>query len=95
MRVLVTGGSGFLGAAVVRALIERGDTAIAFDTKPAAGTRSDERLVRIAGDVTDPAGLMHSVLDHEPEAVIHCAAIVGVLSSLGNPAAVARVNIEG
>ncbi len=33
MRVLVTGGGGFLGAATVRALLARGDTAIAFDTQ--------------------------------------------------------------
>ena len=96
MRVLVTGSSGFLGAATVRALTARGDTAIAFDTQPAAaGTRSDERVVRIAADVTDQASLTHAVLDHQAQAVIHCAAIVGVLSSVGNPAAVARVNIEG
>ena len=36
MRVLITGGGGFLGAAVVRALIARGDLAIAFDTQLAA-----------------------------------------------------------
>ena len=33
MRVLITGGGGFLGAAIARALVARGDTAIAFDTQ--------------------------------------------------------------
>jgi nucleoside-diphosphate-sugar epimerase len=32
---------------------------------------------------------------HEPDAVLHCAAIVGVLSSLGSPVNVVRVNVEG
>jgi len=32
---------------------------------------------------------------HKPDAVLHCAAIVGVLSSLGSPINVVRVNIEG
>ncbi len=47
MRVLVTGGGGFLGAAAVRALLARGDTAIAFDTRlgALAATGPDERLI--------------------------------------------------
>ena len=50
MRVLVTGGGGFLGGAAVRALVARGDTAIAFDTQWAglSGTQAHDRLVRPA-----------------------------------------------
>ncbi len=97
MRVLVTGGGGFLGAATVRALLARGDTAIAFDTRldDLAGAGPEERLIRAQGDMTDLASLMHAVLHHAPEAVIHCAAIVGVLSSMGSPLNVVRVNVEG
>lgn len=97
MRVLVTGGGGFLGAATVRALLARGDTAIAFDTQlghlVAAGL--PQHLVRVPGDITDMANVAQAVLVHKPEAVIHCAAVVGVLSSLGSPTTIVRVNIEG
>jgi nucleoside-diphosphate-sugar epimerase len=97
MRVLVTGGGGFLGAAVVRALIARGDTAIAFDTQlgSLAGALPDSRLVCVPGDVTDMANVAQTIAVHKPDAVLHCAAIVGVLSSLGSPINVVRVNIEG
>jgi nucleoside-diphosphate-sugar epimerase len=97
MRVLVTGGGGFLGAAVVRALIARGDTAIAFDTQLGglAGALPDSRLVCVPGDVTDMANVAQTIAVHKPDAVLHCAAIVGVLSSLGSPINVVRVNIEG
>jgi nucleoside-diphosphate-sugar epimerase len=101
MRVLVTGGGGFLGAAAVRALVARGDTAIAFDTRldglasDAAKKERDERLIRVSGDITDMANVAQAVLVHKPDAVAHCAAIVGVLSSLGSPINVVRVNIEG
>jgi nucleoside-diphosphate-sugar epimerase len=97
MRVLVTGGGGFLGAAAVRALVARGDTAIAFDTQLArlANEGPLERLIRVPGDITDMANIAQAVSVHKPESVVHCAAIVGVLSSLGSPINVVRVNIEG
>src|SRR5215471_1912480 len=97
MRVLITGGGGFLGAAAVRALVARGDTAIAFDTRLDSLPRVEgsERLIRVQGDITDLAGVAQAVLVHKPDAVLHCAAIVGVLSSLGSPINVVRVNVEG
>ena len=97
MRVLITGGGGFLGAAIARALVARGDTAIAFDTQLAglANVAQQERLVCMPGDITDLANIAHAVMAHKPDAVVHCAAVVGVLSSLGSPINVIRVNVEG
>jgi UDP-glucose 4-epimerase len=97
MRVLVTGGGGFLGAAAVRALVARGDTAIAFDTQLAtlSSTGPDGAAIRVLGDITDMANVAQAVMTHKPDAILHCAAIVGVLSSLGSPINVVRVNVEG
>jgi UDP-glucose 4-epimerase len=97
MRVLVTGSSGFLGAAVVRALLARGDTAIGFDTQAvrAAQFLPAERLVQVTGDITDSKRVTQTVAAHGPDAVIHCAAIVSVLSSVDSPIQIVRVNIEG
>jgi len=96
MRVLVTGGGGFLGAAIARAVASRGDTAIAFDTQLGALTApGSERLVGMAGDITDLANVAHALKAHRADAVVHCAAVVGVLSSLGSPINVVRVNVEG
>ena len=97
MRVLVTGGGGFLGAATVRALLARGDTAIAFDTQfgQLADLALPNSLIRVPGDITDMANVAQAMLIHKPDAVIHCAAVVGVLSSLGSPINVVRVNVEG
>jgi len=97
MRVLVTGGGGFLGAAAIRALLARGDTAIALDTQLAglADVGPAERLVSVLGDITDMANVAQALAIHKPDVVLHCAAIVGVLSSLGSPINVVRVNVEG
>lgn len=95
MRVLVTGSNGFLGAAVVRALLARGDTAIGFDTQARQSGSADGRLVQVTGDITDSKRVTQTVAAHAPDAVIHCAAIVSVLSSVDNPMQIVRVNIEG
>jgi len=97
MRVLITGGGGFLGAGVVRALVARGDEVIAFDTRldGLVDLNSTAKVVRLPGDITDMANIAQAVLLHKPDVVVHCAAIVGVLSSLGSPINVVRVNVEG
>ena len=96
MRVLITGGGGFLGGAITSALVARGETAIAFDTHFAFDSLPDSvRYFRVCGDITDMAALAQVVRTHQPEAVIHCAAIVGVLSSIGSPINVVRINVEG
>jgi nucleoside-diphosphate-sugar epimerase len=96
MRILVTGGSGFLGNAVAHALVARGDSAIALDTHFApSGLPESDRFIRVTGDITDMAALAQVVREHKPEAVIHCAAVVGVLSSIGSPINILRINVEG
>lgn len=82
MRIFVTGGGGFLGSALCRKLAARGDTVIAFDTI-------------FGGDITNPESISEAIRSHRPDAVIHCAAMVSVLSSLASPRDTIRVNIEG
>ena len=93
MRVLVTGSNGFLGTGSC-ALLARGDTAIGFDLQ-ARRARIDRRLVQVTGDIADATRVTQAVADHAPDAVIHCAAIVSVLSSISSPIQIVRVNIEG
>jgi nucleoside-diphosphate-sugar epimerase len=98
-RVLVTGGSGFIGAGVVEALAGRGDDVIVFDIarsprmeKLLAGRRNIEFL---QGEITEWPQVMATMQARRPDAVIHCAAIVGVTNSLASPIATLRTNIEG
>ncbi len=97
--VLVTGGAGFLGAAIVRRLAARGERVIALDNFQAGRPANLEGLggdvLLATGDVTDLASLLHLVRRETVRRVVHAAAIVGVVSSLDSPSAVTRVNIEG
>ena len=96
MKILVTGADGFLGAAVTRALLARGDTVVAFDTRMSQRHQArPAQLTQVLGDITDMAALARVMLEQRPDAVLHAAAIVGVLSSLGSPVYIVRVNVEG
>ncbi len=99
MRVLVTGGSGFLGFETARKLAGRGDTVIAFDTHIAVPLASlaaaEATVVPVAGDITDLANVAQLFKAYQPEAVVHFAAIVGVPASLSSPANILRVNVQG
>ncbi|MBI4573921.1 MAG: SDR family NAD(P)-dependent oxidoreductase [candidate division NC10 bacterium] len=98
-RVLVTGGAGWLGAAVVRRLAARGDQVVVLDNLQAGAPANLEGLganVRlIPGDITDLSGLLLVIKEHRVQRIVHAAAIVSVISSLGAPSHVTRVNIEG
>jgi nucleoside-diphosphate-sugar epimerase len=98
MRVFVTGGGGFLGSALARRLVARGDAVVAFDRSfdlLARDLAPSSQLITVPGDVTDADGLAAALHRHRPDAVIHCAAVVSVLSSIESPLNTVRINIEG
>ena len=76
-RVLVTGGSGFLGSNAVRALAAHPDVSLVVsgDVRPPAGAVPDGVVVE-ACDVTDAAAVASVVQQHDIDTVVHLAAIV-------------------
>lgn len=72
MRVLVTGGTGYLGTAIVAALERRGHEPVIFARTPPA--RTGARV--IAGDVTDRAALARAA--RATDAICHSAALVSI-----------------
>ena len=94
-RVLVTGGAGFIGSALVRLLVERGDDVRVYDNLSTGsadlleGTGAE--LVR--GDVRDAESLQRAAEGRE--IVFHLAAGTGVLPSIENPLADFDLNAGG
>jgi UDP-glucose 4-epimerase len=92
MRVLVTGGGGFIGSHVVDKLIEGGMTPRIFDLS-ASPYHSPLEVETFTGSITDPANLDLAMRDCD--AVIHLAAVADVGHVHADPVLAEEVNTRG
>ncbi|MEM9201458.1 MAG: dTDP-glucose 4,6-dehydratase [Actinomycetota bacterium] len=103
MRILVTGGCGFIGSAVVRHLINDTDhEVINVDKMTYAATygsvgsvADNERYRHLELDICDGAAVDAAFVDHQPDAVMHLAAESHVDRSIDGPEEFLQTNIVG
>jgi len=108
MKILVTGGAGFIGSATAKALMDRGDTVVLIDNfndyyNPQLkedrikvilkGYKKQYKLYR--GDIRDQKFLERVFKKEKPEKIVHLAAMAGVRNSLENPSLYVDVNVMG
>lgn len=86
MKVLVTGGSGFIGRHVVRMLTDRGDEVVVLDRE------EHGEVPTVRGEMTD-ADVRERAVAPGTDAIIHLAAETSVLGSVRRPAWVHEVNV--
>ena len=102
MKILVTGGAGFIGSAVVRLAISRGHEVVNVDALTyAANLANVADAANSPGywfeqvDIRDRAALDRVFADHQPDAVMHLAAESHVDRSIDGPAAFIETNVIG
>ncbi len=98
MKILVTGGVGFIGKYLVRSLLEKDHSVTIFDnisnsTKDSISSLVDIGAKIIEGDITKPLDIQNAVKDQD--LVIHLAAKISVSESIKNPAETFQVNVDG
>lgn len=103
MKILVTGGAGFIGSAVVRHIINNTqDSVINLDKLTYAGNldsiasvADSERYAFVQADICDRAALDKIFAEHQPDAVMHLAAESHVDRSIDSAGEFIQTNIVG
>ncbi|MDQ7052795.1 MAG: GDP-mannose 4,6-dehydratase [candidate division KSB1 bacterium] len=106
MKVLVTGGAGFIGSHFCEYLLDREHKVVALDNfndyyDPEIKRRNVESFARrkdaelVEGDILDAELLERLFAQHHFDAVVHLAARAGVRPSLRQPKLYERVNVQG
>ena len=102
MRLLVTGGSGFIGSAVVRQAIGRGMSVVNVDKMTYAATEGSTSEVSqssaytlVVADIVDKAALADVFERHRPDRVMHLAAESHVDRSIDHPSDFVMTNVVG
>ena len=91
-RILVTGSSGFLGAAVAARLTSAGHQVLGFDP---ASPRPDTRHRHRGEDLSDADGLLAQLREFQPEIVIHAGGVSGPMVLADQPGRIMAINVRG
>lgn len=96
MKILVTGGAGYIGSVTVERLFDEGHTVAVFDNLERGHRQAlDPRAEFIEGDLRDLAAVERCLTRTRPEAVIHFAAYALVGESMQRPEAYFGNNLRG
>jgi len=96
MAILITGGTGLIGAELARTLVSRGEDVVLFDISPNYARISDikDKVKVVPGNLAYSAEVFNVVKDNKIEGIYHLGSILSVPSD-ANPWASFQVNVVG
>lgn len=103
LKILVTGGAGFIGSALCRYLLQQQNISVinldaltyAANLQALTSIEQDPRYQFIQADICDAQTVQQILQQHQPDAIMHLAAESHVDRSLSGPAAFVHTNIIG
>jgi UDP-glucose 4-epimerase len=96
VRVVVTGGAGYIGSTAVARLVGRGDDVVAIDNLTQGHQQAlPDSVPLVPIDICDRSAIASALHEHRPDAVLHFAALTIAPESVRDPAPYWRVNTGG
>ena len=100
MSVLITGGSGFMGANLARYLARNGRKVVIYDAVKRVPSFLEEgvssgQVEFVQGDILDFSKFLRTLREQEVSRVVHTASLLGEPESRDRPVQFSRVNVEG
>ncbi|MEM6973048.1 MAG: UDP-glucose 4-epimerase GalE [Pseudomonadota bacterium] len=95
MRILATGGAGYVGSHCLRRFRDLGHEIVAYDNLSEGNAAALDGILLVKGDIRDRATLAEALTRHGIDAVAHFAALISVPASIGDPRAYWSVNVVG
>ena len=94
MKILITGGAGYIGSTVASVLLDNGHTPILLDNLSTGRVEFTRGRIFYQGDIADP-GILERIFSEHPDiqATIHCAALIVVPESVEKPYEYYRENV--
>ena len=102
MKIIITGGAGFIGSSLINLLIKKGHTVINIDSLTYAGNLKNLNFVEkhknyffIKSNICNKTKILEIFKKYNPSAIMHLAAETHVDNSIGKPNTFIRTNING
>lgn len=102
MKLLITGGCGFLGSNLASDAFQRGDDVIIFDSLYRSGSRENLGWLQAQGtftfehgDIRNQNDITRVIQSHKPDVIFHLAGQVAMTTSIANPRMDFEVNVMG
>ena len=102
MKLLITGGCGFLGSNLASDALSRGDDLVVFDNLHRSGSRENLTWLQKKGkfkfdhgDIRNSNDIARVIRDFKPDAIFHLAGQVAMTTSIANPRMDFEVNVLG